>query len=160
MVTEGKLKLADVIAESNIVEQLAAVTREAAIKELVGVLAAGGAIPKARIREVSEAILAREKLGSTGIGRGVAVPHVKVSFLKEPVGALGKSPEGIDFASLDGSITRSVFLFVSPQDPPEKHVALMSRFVTLLRKADFLNFLSQTEGSRALHDFLHEIDEW
>jgi len=160
MVSNVKLRLAEVIAESTIVPALKALKKEAAIKELVSVLAAAGSIPKAKVKEVADCIIEREKLGSTGIGRGIAVPHVKVAFLKEPVAALGKSPEGIDFSSLDGALTHSVFLFVSPKEPPEKHVALMSRFVTLIRKGDFVNFLAQTEGRKALHDFLKEVDEW
>jgi mannitol/fructose-specific phosphotransferase system IIA component (Ntr-type) len=160
MATDEKLRLSNVIPECNIVASLAATTKEAAIKELVTALAEAGALPKAKVKDLTAAALERERLGSTGIGRGIAVPHVKAAYLKEPVGALGRSEAGIDFASLDGSMTHSVFLFVSPTEPPEKHVGLMSRFVGLIRKADFVNFLEQTEGAKALHDFLREVDEW
>jgi mannitol/fructose-specific phosphotransferase system IIA component (Ntr-type) len=160
MVTNPKLRLSDVVPEGNIVPELKSAKKDAAIKELVNALVAGGSIPKAKAREVTQAILDREKLGSTGIGRGIAVPHVKAPYVKEPVGALGKSPVGIDFASLDGALTHTVFVFVSPMEPGEKHVALMSRFVTLIRKPDFTSFLAQTNGQKALHDFLKEVDEW
>ena len=160
MVATARLRLAEVIPQANIVPVLKSSKKEAAIKELVTVLAAAGSIPTAKVKEVTQALVDREKLGSTGIGRGIAVPHVKVTFLKEPVGALGKSPTGLDFSSLDGALTYSVFLFMSPSEPAEKHVALMSRFVTLIRKPDFVSFLAQTEGQRPLADFLKEIDEW
>jgi len=160
MATNPKLRLSDVIREANIITALKSARKEAAIKELVAALAASGCIPKAKVKEVAQAVLDREKLGSTGIGRGIAVPHVKVSFVKEAVGALGKSSAGLDFSSLDGAVTHTVFLFVSPVEPPDKHVALMSRFVTLIRKPDFVSFLAQTEGQKPLHDFLKEVDEW
>jgi len=160
MVTIAKLRLAEVVSAKNIVPELKAATKETAIKELVSVLAAGGAVPKAKVKEVTRAVLEREKLGSTGIGRGIAVPHVKLPFVKDPVGAVGKSRAGIDFSSLDGELTHTVFLFVSPTDPAEKHVALMSRFVTLIRKPDFVSFLGQTEGQKPIYDFLKEVDEW
>jgi len=157
---EVRLRLAKVVSEETIVPELAAETKGAAIKELVTALADAGMLPKAKVKDVSRAVLERENLGSTGIGKGIAVPHVKLPFIKEPIGAMGKSARGIDFSSLDGSLTRTVFLFVSPTDPPDKHVALMSRFVTLIRKGDFVKFLAQTEGRRQLHDFLVEVDEW
>jgi mannitol/fructose-specific phosphotransferase system IIA component (Ntr-type) len=160
MAATARLRLAEVIPQANIVPVLKSSKKDAAMKELVTVLAAAGSIPKAKVKEVTQALVDREKLGSTGIGRGIAVPHVKVAFLKEPVGALGKSPLGLDFSSLDGALTYSVFLFISPSEPAEKHVALMSRFVTLIRKPDFVSFLAQTEGQGPLADFLKEIDEW
>ncbi len=160
MAPDAKLRLAEIVPETNVVPELKATKKETAIKELVAALAAAGCIPKAKAKEVTEAALAREKLGSTGIGRGIAVPHVKVPWIAKPVGALGKADAGIDFASLDAGLTRSVFLFVSPSETPEMHVALMSRFVTLIRKPDFVNFLAQTNGRKELHDFLKEVDEW
>jgi mannitol/fructose-specific phosphotransferase system IIA component (Ntr-type) len=157
---EVRLRLEKVIPEDAIVPELAAETKGAAIKELVTALVDAGMLARNRVKEVSQAVLERENLGSTGIGKGIAVPHVKLPFVKEPVGAMGKSAKGIDFSSLDGSLTHTVFLFISPTDPPDKHVALMSRFVTLIRKPDFVKFLAQTEGRRQLHDFLVEVDEW
>lgn len=160
MTSVAKLRLSEVIPETSIVPVLKSTKKDGAIRELVSLLVATGRIPKAKSKEITQAVLEREKLGSTGIGRGIAVPHVKASFLKETVGALGKSEAGIDFSSLDGALARSVFLFISPTEPAEKHVALMSRFVTLIRKPDFVNFLAQTEGQKPLHEFLKEVDEW
>lgn len=160
MTSDEKVRLADVVKKENIVAELAAVDKESAIRELVGVLVASGSLAEGEAEGVAVAILKREKLGSTGIGNGVAVPHAKIAGIGESVGALGRAKEGLDFASLDGARTHTVFLFVSPQDPPNKHIALMSRFMTLLRKADFVSFLRQTDGRAKLHDLLAEVDAW
>ncbi|MCD6405351.1 MAG: PTS sugar transporter subunit IIA [Planctomycetes bacterium] len=160
MTSNSEIQLAEIIPEEMVIPELKAVKKEAAVRELVAALAAGGAITKSKIKKVTDSILEREKLGSTGIGNSIAVPHTKLPGLKEPVGAFGRSKEGIDFASLDGAATHSIFLFLSPSDFPDKHVALMGRFVTLIRKGDFVSFLRQTEGEKALHDFLVEVDGW
>lgn len=160
MATENMFRLAEVIPEDHIVAELEATEKEDAIRELVAKLVSAKAVPKSKAKAVIEQALEREGLGTTGIGRGIAVPHVKVPFVKTPIGALGRCPGGIDFSSLDGSPTHSVFMFVSPSEAPEKHVQLMSRFVELIRQGDFVSFLKQTEGSASLHDFLVEVDEW
>lgn len=160
MGSDKGIRFAKIISTKRILPGLAAADKEEAIRELVGVLVKGGAVEESRLDEITEAVLEREKLGSTGIGNGVAVPHAKLSGIEEPVGALGRLKEGIDFSSLDGAITHSVFLFLSPADDPPKHTALMSRFVTVLRNPDFVRFLRQTDGKKALHDFLGEVDGW
>jgi len=160
MRTGEAVRLAEIIPAGQIVPELEAREKEAVIGELVGALGSSGALAEERTGEALEAVLEREKLGSTGIGNGVAVPHAKLSGLEGVVGALGKAPGGIDFDSLDGAPVRSVFLFLSPEETPDAHVTLMSRFVSLIRKPDFLNFLDQTHGREALHDLLAEVDGW
>jgi PTS system nitrogen regulatory IIA component len=160
MASDACVRLAELVPEENIIPELKATGKEAAVKELVRKLAASGVVAGRQVRHVTGAVLERERLGSTGIGNGIAVPHAKFAGIKDAVGAFGRSTKGIDFASLDGAITHSIFLFLSPAEFPDKHIKLMSRFVTLMRKGDFVKFLRQTEGRKALHDFLKEVDEW
>jgi len=155
-----KIRLAEIVDKKAVVPEIQAPDKEGAIRELVDKLAESGGIEKGLAADVTARILEREALGSTGIGNGIAVPHAKLPGISEPAGVLGRAPGGIDFSSLDGAITHTVFLFVSPADHPEQHVALMSRFVTLIRKTDFVNFFRQTEGAEALHDLLEEVDAW
>ena len=160
MASDERVRLAELVPEENIIPELKATGKEGAIRELVKKLSDSGVITARQVKHLTETILERERLGSTGIGNSVAVPHAKLAGLKEAVGVFGRSTKGIDFASLDGAVTHSIFLFLSPADFPDKHIKLMSRFVTLMRKGDFIKFLRQTEGRKALHDFLKEVDEW
>ena len=96
------MKLSDFFAPENIVADLAATRKEEAIQEMVRQLCASGALPKAQAAGVEKAILRREELGSTGIGKGVAVPHAKVVGVKGVLGAFGRSRHGVEFNSLDG----------------------------------------------------------
>ena len=160
MTSDKKVRLADIVKEENIVAELAAGDKESAIKELVAALVTSGSLTKRAAKGVADSILEREKLGSTGIGNGVAVPHAKIAGKGEPFGAMGRAKGGLDFASLDGARTHTIFLFISPEGAPNKHIALMSRFMTLLRKADFVSFLRQTDGRGKLHDLLAEVDAW
>ncbi|MHC4714388.1 MAG: PTS sugar transporter subunit IIA [Planctomycetota bacterium] len=160
MSSETRVSLASVVSEENIIPELAARDKEGAIRELVTALASSGVIKKRAVSKVAAAIIERENLGSTGIGNGIAVPHCKLKGFNEAVGALARVPGGIDFASLDGAPTHTIFLFISPAEHPKKHIALMSRFVALMRSNDFVRFVRQTEGTKALHDFLKEVDGW
>jgi len=160
MGSDTKVNLAEIVKEENIIPRIEARDKEGAIRELAEKLAECGGIATSRVTEVTEAIFEREALGSTGIGNGIAVPHAKLSGIKEAAGVLGRAKEGIDFSSLDGAITHTIFLFVSPADDPKQHVALMSRFVSLIRKTDFVNFFRQTDGAEELHDLLKEVDAW
>ena len=160
MGSDTKVNLAEIVKEENIVPNVEARDKEGVIRELVAKLAACGGFDESRVAEVTEIILEREALGSTGIGNGIAVPHAKLFGIEAAAGVLGRTKDGIYFSSLDGAITHTIFLFVSPADDPNQHVGLMSRFVSLIRKADFVNFFRQTDGAEALHDLLEEVDAW
>jgi nitrogen PTS system EIIA component len=96
------MKFADFINVAAIKADLAADDKPAAIRELVVALSTAGAIAEKDIEGIVGAIMKREELGSTGIGRGVAVPHTKHASVERLVGTVGVSVEGVDFNSLDG----------------------------------------------------------
>ena len=91
---------------------------EAAIGMLVGSLAKAGHIPAASAADVTAAFIRREQLGSTAIGGGYAVPHVKHPAISKLVGAIGYAPEGIDFRAVDGELVKMVIRLVSPPNQP------------------------------------------
>src|SRR5215212_4626570 len=95
------MKLRDFIVTNAIVPELAAADRDGAIRELVTSLSSAGALPRESVDEVVAALIKREQNGSTGFGKGVAVPHVKHGTIKKMVGTIGRSENGIDFAALD-----------------------------------------------------------
>src|SRR5580692_7454666 len=95
------MKLRDFIVADAVVPELKAADRDSALRELVASLAAAGALPDTAVDEVVAALVKREQNGSTGFGKGVAVPHVKHAAVKKMAGTIGRSAHGIDFAALD-----------------------------------------------------------
>ncbi len=106
--------------------------------------------------DIIKAIMKREELGSTGIGRGVAVPHTKHASVEKLVGTVGVSPEGLDFESLDGQDASLFFLLVSPPDRPGDHLRALENISRQLRDDTFCRFLRQ---SKTPEDILHLLDE-
>src|SRR5881392_3698028 len=100
-ILENRVKLREFIVNDAIQPQLQATDRDSAIRELVTALAVAGALPETAVDEVVAALVKREQNGSTGFGKGVAVPHVKHPGVKKMSGTIGRSTGGIDFAALD-----------------------------------------------------------
>jgi PTS system fructose-specific IIA component/PTS system nitrogen regulatory IIA component len=109
-------------------------TKSLAITAIVNRLVEAGAIERALRQEIIAAIMQREQWGSTGIGRGAAVPHAKHSGIVNMVGAIAEFPEGVEFDALDGEPVRTVYLIVSPTDRPGDHLRMLETISRELRK--------------------------
>jgi PTS system nitrogen regulatory IIA component len=101
------MKLRDFIVAEAVTPELKSTDRDGVLRELVGSLADAGALPKTAVDEVVAALVKREQNGSTGFGKGVAVPHVKHPQVRQMAGTIGRSTAGVDFAALDHHDTRS-----------------------------------------------------
>jgi PTS system fructose-specific IIA component/PTS system nitrogen regulatory IIA component len=106
---------------------------EETIGALVDALAATGHVPKESASDVTGAFIRREQLGSTAIGGGYAVPHVKHPAISDLVGAVGYSPDGIDFRAIDGELVQLVFLLMSPPNQPGEHLRALERISRFFR---------------------------
>ena len=153
------MKLKDFIVADAIVAELAATDRDGAIRELVTSLSRAGALPESAIDEVVAALIKREQNGSTGFGKGVAVPHVKHPKVTKMVGTVGRSANGIDFAALDNQPVYSVVLLLSPENQPQQHLNAMNIVFTNLQKDMFRKFLRQSGTREAIVDLLDEADQ-
>ncbi len=153
------MKLSDIMVADAIVPELKAKTRDEAIHELVESLAAAGAIPKKSAKDVAEAVLSREKQATTGIGKGVALPHTKLKGIKKPIGTIGRSSEGIDFSALDSKPVYSVILLLSSPDNPDEHLQAMEVIFKHVQRDIFRKFLRQSETREAIVDLIQEADE-
>ena len=153
------MKLSEFFASENIVAELAATRKEDAIQEMVRQLCASGSLPKTQSAAVEKAILRREELGSTGIGKGVAVPHAKVIGIKGVIGAFGRSRQGVDFNSLDGQPVYLVFLLVSAPDTVEPHLEALRKITALLKDEDICSFLRRAASRQEMADLLREADD-
>ena len=152
------MKLADLICQDAIIAQLGSSERDAVIEELVQSLGEHQKMKAADVKALAKAVIKRENEASTGIGKGVAVPHVKHKSITEPVAVVGCSQEGIGFASLDKQPVYSVFLLLSPASDPDKHLQAMETIFKNLQKDDFRRFLRQARTPEAIIEAIKDAD--
>lgn len=153
------MKFADFVCKAAIRPQLKSDDKSSVIIELVDSLVEAGQITADDKGEIIDAIIKREELGSTGIGRGVAVPHTKHPIVDKLIGTVGVSTDGIDFNSLDGENVQLFFLLVSPPDRPGDHLRALENITRHLRENEmFLKFLKQSKTADDIHQLLEEAD--
>jgi mannitol/fructose-specific phosphotransferase system IIA component (Ntr-type) len=152
------VKLTEIVGEGSIIVPLQGADRDAAVAELVDALIAGSGAPAELRDELISRVLEREKRGSTGFGRGVAVPHVKHKSVTKMAAAVGVSTRGIDFNSLDRQPVFSVMLLLSPEDRPEEHLQAMEVIFKNLSKDTFRRFLRQARTPAEVRTLLEEAD--
>jgi len=153
------MKLSDFICFDALIPQLEADDRDGAIEELVAVLEKAGRIGKGKAKTITRAVIKRENEASTGMGRGVAIPHIKHPAVKQIVGTIGQSSKGIDFAALDKQPVYSIILLISPSDDPDKHLQAMESIFKHLQNEKFRKFLRQSEQVEQVADLVKEADE-
>lgn len=151
--------LCSFVAKEAIVPALAANDRNGVIRELVESLAKSGAIESDLAEEVIAEVVKREMRGSTGFGKGVAVPHAKHAKLKKMVAVIGRSAEGVNFASLDKQPVYSFVLLLSPISEPEAHLAAMNVIFRNLQLDMFRKFLRQADTQQKIWELLEESDQ-
>jgi mannitol/fructose-specific phosphotransferase system IIA component (Ntr-type) len=153
------MKLKEFIVSDAIVAELKAGDRDGVLRELVTSLASAGALPRDSVDEVVSALINREQNGSTGFGKGVAVPHVKHAKVTRMAGTVGRSVNGIDFAALDHQPVYSVVLLLSPENQPQQHLQAMNAVFNNLQKDTFRRFLRQSATREAIAELLDEADQ-
>lgn len=152
------MKLTEIVHESGIVTSLQSTERDQVIRDLVLALIEAGAVDAGLESEIVESILEREKRGSTGFGKGVAVPHVKHSRIDRMVAGIGISESGVDFNALDKQPVYAVFLLLSPADRPEEHLQAMEVIFKNLSKDTFRRFLRQSRSVEDIRTLLQDAD--
>ena len=153
------MRFADFICFKATVAQLQASGRDDAIKELVLSLENAGKLGKGISKDIARAIIKRENEASTGMGKGVAIPHVKHKSVKEVLGVVGLSDDGIDFLALDKQPVHSVILLISPEDDPDTHLITMEYIFKNLQLEMFRKFLRQCSEPEQVKDLLIEADD-
>ncbi|MCC6321987.1 MAG: PTS sugar transporter subunit IIA [Phycisphaerales bacterium] len=152
------LKLSQIVAEGAIIPKLTSNQRDEAIAELVDALIRSGAADPSLRDELITRVLDREKRGSTGFGKGIAVPHVKHKSVKGMAAAVGLSPTGVEFNSLDRQPVYSIFLLLSPEHDPESHLRAMEVIFNSLGNETFRRFLRQAQSTDDVRTLLEEAD--
>ena len=153
------MKLSEFVCFEAIVPELQAGDRDGVIVELISLLDEADKLGKAKRAEIQKEMIKREKEASTGMGKGVAVPHVKHKAVKDVVAAIGLSSAGIDFSALDKQPVYSVILLVSPIENPDRHLQAMESVFTHLQREKFRKFLRQCRTAEQIKYLILEADE-
>jgi len=152
------MRFADFILPRAIRSEVTAEDKQGVIREMVQALVDAGGINAGDFESIVKAILKREELGSTGIGRGVAVPHTKHPSVDKLVGMVAVSSEGVDFEALDGEKVHLFFLLISPPDRPGDHLRALENISRQLRDDTFCRFLKQSKNAEDIRQLLEEAD--
>jgi mannitol/fructose-specific phosphotransferase system IIA component (Ntr-type) len=152
------MKFSDFVAVDAIRSNVDADTKEGVIREMADALVEAGSIAPGDLESIVKAIMKREDLGSTGIGRGVAVPHTKHPSVSRLVGTVAVSRAGVDFDSLDGEPVQLFFLLVSPPDRPGDHLRALENISRQLRDESFCKLLKAAKGPTDIQHLLEEAD--
>lgn len=152
------MKFGDFVSREAVKSGLTADTKEGVIRELVASLRDAGKIVPSEFEGIVKAIMKREELGSTGIGRGVAVPHTKHAGVQRLTATVGVSAAGVNFDSLDGEKVQLFFLLVSPPDRPGDHLRALENISRQLQKETFCKFLKHSCSAAEILQLLDEAD--
>jgi mannitol/fructose-specific phosphotransferase system IIA component (Ntr-type) len=152
------MRMSDFVVRDAIVPDLAATTKEGVIREMVESLRGAGYFKGADPEDIIKAILKRELLGSTGIGRGVAIPHTKHNSVNQLIGTVALSRPGVNFDSLDGEPVHVFVLLISPQDRPGDHLRALENVSRSLRDDAFVRTLRQATTREQIWSLLTEAN--
>lgn len=152
------MKFSDFICREAIRTNLDAAEKKAVIRAMATSLLEAKKINANDYDSIVEAILKREELGSTGIGRGVAVPHTKHPSIEKLIGTVAISEHGVSFDSLDGEKVQLLFLLVSPPDRPGDHLRALENISRQLRDDMFCRMLKQCKTPEEVWQLLEEAD--
>lgn len=140
-----------------LVAQIEAKNKEGALKELLAVAQAAGSFAQKTQKALAKRLGEREAIGSTGLGNGVAVPHVKGEDVTGVTLVLARCKAGLEWQAIDGRPVHIVFMLVSPANEPETHLRCLRWISTLARSSDFRRFLLDAPDVTAMRDLLREM---
>lgn len=150
------MRMSNFVVRDAIIPSLAASTKEGVIREMVRSLHAAGYFGDGDLEDIVKAVLRREQLGSTGIGRNIAIPHSKHASVNRLIGTLALSEAGVPFDSIDGEPVYVFVLLVSPQDRPGDHLRALENVVRTMRDDEFVKKLRQAKSG---DEIWHLLDE-
>ncbi|MFZ2447027.1 MAG: PTS sugar transporter subunit IIA [Syntrophobacteraceae bacterium] len=151
------MKILDILAIDSIVPELSGRTKQQVLEELIDALVLNRpGVDRERLMKV---LLERERLGSTGIGDGIAIPHGKLKDMDELVLSFGRSTEGIDFESMDGKPVHLFFLLVAPESCSGIHLRALARIARLLKNGTVRKRLGKVDNREEIFSIIQQEDE-
>jgi len=153
------VKLTEFISKKAIIPTLKAKDKRGAIQEIVQAMRKANDTEKFAVAEIVDAIMAREKLGSTGVGGGVGVPHAKLEGVKGVIGGFGRSAAGLEFNAVDGEAVHVVFVILSPPSRNDEYLKALQKVMTAFKRPNFVRFLKGAKSSKEIEEIFKETEE-
>jgi PTS system nitrogen regulatory IIA component len=153
------VKFTDFIGKKAIIPLLKATDKKGVIQELVQAARKSVEGERFVVADIVEAIVDREKIGSTGIGGGVGVPHAKLNGIKNVIGAFGRVAFPIDFNAVDGEKVSLIFLILSPPSKSEDYLKALRKVMLAVKKPNIIRFLKDAKTTKEIEDIFREVEE-
>lgn len=151
------MKLSNILDLNDVIANLKTSNKNNVIEELVDVLVENR--PSLNKNELIDVLVERERLGSTGIGDGVAIPHGKYSGVNQPIISFGRSIKGVDFNSMDAQPVHIFFLLVAPEDSASIHLKALARIAKILKNNSFKRKLMEAATREEIYQIIIQDDE-
>jgi PTS system nitrogen regulatory IIA component len=151
------MKITDMLNKKYIIDALTSTTKKDTLLELSRIILQDH--PRYDSEQVLGVLLEREKLGTTGIGDGIAIPHGKLAMLDELVVSFGRSPEGIDFNAMDGKPVHLFFLLLAPENSAGLHLKALAKISRMLKDADFKTKLLRAGSLEEVYRIISDKDD-
>ncbi|HUY28234.1 MAG TPA: PTS sugar transporter subunit IIA [Candidatus Binataceae bacterium] len=150
------MKITEILTPEMVLPELKSNTKPELLGELAAALSAH--YPEIKLGDLTAVLLERERLGSTAIGDGIAIPHGKLPGVTRILGAFGRHREGVDFESLDGNPTQLFFVLVAPEDSASLHLKALARVSRLLKDDTFRTHLLNAPGASEIFKLIKDED--
>ena len=150
------MNITELLEEKFVIDQLKSKSKREVLVELSGVFERGNLSVDSDA--MVEVLLEREKLGSTGIGDGIAIPHGKLAGLDRLIVSFGRSHNGVEFDSLDGKPVNIFFLLMAPENSAGQHLKALARISRILKDADFRSDLMKAQSAGDIYNLIVRKD--
>jgi PTS system nitrogen regulatory IIA component len=150
------MKITDILSPEMVIADLKGTTTPDILSELARALTAQNG--EIKLADLTAVLAERERLGSTAIGDGIAIPHGKLRGVKKIIGAFGRHSQGVDFDSLDGGPSQLFFVLVAPEDSASLHLKALARVSRLLKEGSFRSRLLAAKDGAELFNLIKEED--
>jgi PTS system nitrogen regulatory IIA component len=153
------VKLCELFTKKVIIPELKATQKNEAIEELLQAIKKGCKGERFSVSSIVEAIVKREKLGSTGIGGGVGVPHAKLPGIKNLLGAFGRTSTPIDFNAVDGEPVQLIFVILAPEAKSAEYLEMLKAVMTAIKRPNAVRFLKAARTVKEIETVFREVEE-
>jgi PTS system nitrogen regulatory IIA component len=151
------MKLSEIIEEKDIISDLKASDKKSVLEELAEVIS--NHEPSINKKGIVKVLMERERLGTTGIGDGVAIPHGKLNGVRQPLISFGRSKKGMDFDAMDGQPAYLFFLLIAPENSSGIHLEILARIAKILKNSAFRKKLMEAGTRKECYQTIIQSDE-